>query len=383
MTITQTIKIDLAQFGTLFKTDPAKLSDQELLSLDFLLHRVAAIASEKHPVFLEGEEWTHRDVVSLHDRVREEMAARGYRHTIEDPLTVESLLPEAQKESMPPLFTLSGDAAEVEDDAEKGVRQAFGSYGGKRLLAHKIAAYIPYHKTYVEPFAGGAAVLFAKAPSPKEVLNDRDPEIAFMHRFIRDHTPEDRAALGRREWTIRKSVHERLRERKPVDDRERFYKGYYLTRSSYGKMRGKSFNPANEGVRIDFPANIERAQKRIQSTTVHNKDYLKVLRKYDGPETFFYIDPPYPGTFNLFDFGFKEDEFVEALSQLKAKWIVSYPEERKSALKGYHVTTVKRRNQMRGPGGNQEWVKEILASNQPFEAVHLYVDKNLESVSTV
>ncbi|OGR89723.1 MAG: hypothetical protein A2992_06400 [Elusimicrobia bacterium RIFCSPLOWO2_01_FULL_59_12] len=383
MNITQTAKIDLAQFGTLFKTDPTNLSDQELLSLDFLLHRVAAIASEEHPVFLEGEGWTHQDVVRLHDKVREEMAARGYRHTIEDPLTAESSTPEPQKDLIQPLFTLSGDAAEVEDETEKGVRQAFGSYGGKRLLAHKIAAYIPYHKTYVEPFAGGAAVLFAKAPSPKEVLNDRDPEIAFMHRFIRDHSPEDRAALSRREWTIRKSVHERLRDLKPADDRERFYKGYYLTRSSYGKMRGKSFNPANEGVRIDFPANIERAQKRIQTTAVHNKDYLKVLRKYDGPETFFYIDPPYPGTFNLFDFGFKEDQFVEALSRLKAKWIVSYPEERKSALKKYNVMTVKRRNQMKGPGGNQEWVKEILASNHPFEAVHLYVDKALGPLSTV
>ena len=75
-----------------------------------------------------------------------------------------------------------------EVNVEKGVRQAFGSYGGKRALAHKIAAYIPYHKTYVEPFAGGAAVLFAKDPSPQEILNDRDSEIAFMYRFIRDHT---------------------------------------------------------------------------------------------------------------------------------------------------------------------------------------------------
>src|SRR3989344_2226412 len=104
MNITQTAKVDLAQFGTLFKTDPANLSDQELLSLDFLLHRVAAIASEEHPVFLEGEGWTHQDVVRLHDKVREEMAARGYRHTIEDPLTAACLPLQAQKESTPPAF---------------------------------------------------------------------------------------------------------------------------------------------------------------------------------------------------------------------------------------------------------------------------------------
>ncbi|MCG3204818.1 MAG: hypothetical protein KCHDKBKB_01535 [Elusimicrobia bacterium] len=263
-------------------------------------------------------------------------------------------------------------------DVEKGVRQAFGSYGGKRALAHKIAAYIPYHKTYVEPFAGGAAVLFAKDPSPQEILNDRDSEIAFMYRFIRDHTPEDRAALAKRNWVINKETHERLKKMKPVTDMDRFYKSYYLTRSSYGKMRGSSFNPANAGVTIDFENNITRAQQRIKNVVVHNKDYSDVLKKYDGEDTFFYIDPPYPGTFNLFDFGFEEEKFVKTLKTLKGDWIVSYT-DRPAAFKGMNVYRVKRRNQMRGPGGNQEWVTELLVSKRPLEKKHLYIDKELEA----
>ncbi|MHB2025137.1 MAG: DNA adenine methylase [Elusimicrobiota bacterium] len=264
-------------------------------------------------------------------------------------------------------------------DIEKGIRQAFGSYGGKRFLAHKIASYVPHHRTYVEPFAGGGAVFFAKDPSPKEVLNDRDAEIAFMYRFIRDHAPEDRAALAKRDWVIRKETHERLKKLKPATDRDRFYKSYYLTRSSYGKQRGGSFNPANAGVAIDFPANIERAQKRLQNVAVHNKDYLDVLKKYDGPDAFFYMDPPYPGKFNLFDLGFKEESFLKALKGLKAKWIVSYPSERAGVFKGYKVYRVKRRNQMKGPGGNQEWVTELLAANFPLKPLHLYIEKALDA----
>jgi DNA adenine methylase len=376
MTAQEILKINLSQFGALFKRDPKEMSDQELLSLDFLLHRTAAIERAGHRVFFNTEAWSHADVVSLHDQAGMEMAARGFAHTIQDALTDEMSVPPA-KQAESEIFSLSGEANEIDDDAEKGVRQAFGSYGGKRLLAHKIASLIPYHKMYVEPFAGGAAVLFAKNPSPQEALNDRDNEIAFMYRFIRDHTLEDRTALVRRDWKIRKDVHERLKDLKPENDRERFYKGYYLTRSSYGKMRGKSFNPANEGVRIDFPANVERAQARIRNVTIHNKDYRKVLKKYDGPETFFYIDPPYPETFNLFDFGFKEEEFMKALRGLKAKWIVSYPAERASVFKGegYQIDRVKRRNQMKGPGGNQEWVEEILVANFPMEPVHLYIEK--------
>ena len=62
----------------------------------------------------------------------------------------------------------------------------------------------------------------------------------------------------------------------------------------YGKQRGGSFNTANASVRIDFPANIERAQARLRNVAVSNKDYLEVLKEHDGPETFFYLDPPYP-----------------------------------------------------------------------------------------
>jgi site-specific DNA-adenine methylase len=163
---------------------------------------------------------------------------------------------------------------------------------------------------------------------------------------------------------------------------------FYLTRSSYGKQRGGSFNPANAGVRIDFPTNVERAQLRLQNVTLHNKDYQDILKEYDDPETFFYMDPPYPGKFNLFDFGFEEEEFLKAIKKLKAKWIISYPSERadvftggaalSSFRKGYHVYRVKRRNQMKGPGGNQEWVTELMASNFPLEPLHLYIDKELE-----
>ncbi|PJB24241.1 MAG: hypothetical protein CO113_14880, partial [Elusimicrobia bacterium CG_4_9_14_3_um_filter_62_55] len=92
-----------------------------------------------------------------------------------------------------------------------------------------------------------------------------------------------------------------------------------LTRSSYGKQRGGSFNPANEGVRIDFERNITGAQARLKNVAVHHKDYLAILKKYDGPDTFFYMDPPYPGTYNLHDFGFKEEQFLRAIKGLKAK----------------------------------------------------------------
>jgi len=50
-------------------------------------------------------------------------------------------------------------------------------YGGKQKLAAQIVALMPRHVAYLESFAGGAAVLFAKPPSERETLNDVDGQI--------------------------------------------------------------------------------------------------------------------------------------------------------------------------------------------------------------
>ena len=57
---------------------------------------------------------------------------------------------------------------------DKGI---WGSPMGKTRIADRIAAELPEHRVYVEPFAGGAQVLFAKEPTEVDVINDADPEI--------------------------------------------------------------------------------------------------------------------------------------------------------------------------------------------------------------
>src|SRR5689334_18170946 len=67
--------------------------------------------------------------------------------------------------------------------------------GGKRRLAPLIAALLPPHITYVEPFAGGAQVFFHKARSRIEVLNDLDEEVVTLLRVCQHHAPELRRWL--------------------------------------------------------------------------------------------------------------------------------------------------------------------------------------------
>lgn len=63
-------------------------------------------------------------------------------------------------------------------------------YGGKTRLAAKIAALLPPHEHYVEPFAGSLAVLLAKKPSRMETVNDLDDLLMTFWKVLRDKPAE-------------------------------------------------------------------------------------------------------------------------------------------------------------------------------------------------
>jgi DNA adenine methylase len=174
----------------------------------------------------------------------------------------------------------------------KPVKQAFGSPGGKSCLAPKIVEMIPEHKTYVEPFAGGAAVYFKKPPSEKEVLNDKDVEIAFAYRFMRDLTSEQFEKLRRKPWVINERQFKKVKNSNPTSDLERFYKFYYLNKASYSNGRG-SCSIAESGNKIGVD-HLWTNHERLLGTAVNNTNAENLIETYDSPDTFIYLDPPYP-----------------------------------------------------------------------------------------
>lgn len=57
--------------------------------------------------------------------------------------------------------------------------------GGKWRLGQWIIEKLPPHLTYVEPFCGGASILFQKQPSYQEVINDLDGSVVNFFRVLR------------------------------------------------------------------------------------------------------------------------------------------------------------------------------------------------------
>jgi len=259
-------------------------------------------------------------------------------------------------------------------EAEHPVKQAFGSPGGKSYLASRIAGMIPEHKVYVEPFAGGAAVYFRKEPSEKEVLSDKDTEIAFAFRFLRGMTPEQFGRLKKFNWKITRVTFDRVKAMKPKDDVERFYKFYYLKKGSVASG-GNNISPIRQDTSIDI-GKLVKVHNRLHQTNVKGIDALILISKYDSPNTFFYLDPPYPDrAFVGQSFGdWTEDNLTKLVSELqhiKGKFALSLGVEHIKLLpKSWHIKRVKvRRNMQVGRSGwSRPYQYEIIATNYKPEA---------------
>ncbi len=64
---------------------------------------------------------------------------------------------------------------------------AFGWYGGKFSHLNWLLPLLPKCHHYCEPFAGSAAVLLNREPSPVETYNDIDGEVANFFQVLRDN----------------------------------------------------------------------------------------------------------------------------------------------------------------------------------------------------
>jgi len=264
----------------------------------------------------------------------------------------------------------------------------FASPAGKKRLAKRLVALLPAHSTYVEPFAGSAAVLFAKEASGTEVLNDADPEIAEAYRILKRLTNQDVQRLSKLDWRGDKATYDRLRKGNPSSDVAKLHKFLYLSHFSYGKMRGKSFSPTAQGVEAKMPSRLEKHLPRIKKVHVFSGDYEPVVRKFDSKDTAFFLDPPYAGyDVHVGEKKFDEQRFFKMLKSIKGKFLITYgirgelPKLVKDA--GFVVKQIRvprTIGSMRGVGGPSV-LTQLLVSN--YEIAHKSLGADADGVEIV
>jgi DNA adenine methylase len=176
-------------------------------------------------------------------------------------------------------------------------------YGGKYKIAPWVISHFPPHGIYVEPFGGAAGVLLRKPHAKIEVYNDLDERVVGVFRVLRDeHKAERLRRLCELTPFSRAEFDEAL---EPTDDDVEAarrvlvrswlgFNGTGLRRSRTGfRAKDKSANGHAAGGWFSWPAEIPAFVERMKQVVLECRDALTVIADHDGPDTLFYVDPPY------------------------------------------------------------------------------------------
>jgi len=208
--------------------------------------------------------------------------------------------------------------------------------GGKWNLLKHLIPLIPPHRTYVEAFGGGAYLLLNKKPSLVEVYNDIDGELVNLFMTVRDSPgPFIRrvASLPYSRQLYEKYRKQIIHSTLSKDRIERAVRYYYCIRSAfYGHIeKGWRFAlKTREANRLyNAIGEIEDVAKRLRDVYIDNVDFRRCLNNWDGENTFFYLDPPYPDA-TPYRRGLKpfqeadHEDLAGLLGDVEGKWLLTY-----------------------------------------------------------
>ena len=209
------------------------------------------------------------------------------------------------------------------------MRSIFPYVGGKHRVADRLIKLFPEHRCYVEVFAGAANVLFAKDPSKVEVLNDVNGDLVNIFRVIRWHPDELIKELA----FITHSRQEFMdyHDQPGLTDVQRAARYWFKLKTTFSGTApagcrnlqcgpGGSANLKHWAYQVIF-----EAHERLNGVYIENRDYEKLIRKYDRKYTLFFCDPPYwQGANYGVPFEWSDHERLAAtLSSLKGKFLLT------------------------------------------------------------
>lgn len=276
--------------------------------------------------------------------------------------------------------------------------------GNKTAILHILyALFPPQYGRFIDVFGGSGSVLLGNPEiCPFEVYNDFDRNLANLFRCMKERTMavirelgfchlnsrEDFIAIRRffeNEQFDDKYLSEELRltqimfpppEAKELTEmRKRITLDYdvrraamflKLLRFSYSSS-GKSYASQPFDIRKLFGL-ISQLQDRLANVVVENQDFETLIKHYDRPDAFFYLDPPYFSTEDMYEVGFGWDDHVrlrDTLKNIKGKFLLSYNDcdEIRELYNGFSMFDFSRTHSMAQRYEAGKEFKELLIGN--------------------
>ena len=212
---------------------------------------------------------------------------------------------------------------------------AFGWYGGKFSHLRWLLPLLPACHHYCEPFAGSAAVLLNREPSPVETYNDLDGEVTNFFRVLREQPDELIRQIGltpfsREEFSTACAPSpagitaiERARR---FFVRARQVRTGLAQKASLGRWANcrNSSRAGMSGVVsrwLGSVASLPAIAERLLRVQIENRPALELFDLYDDAGTLFYCDPPYlharRGDSNAYGYEMTDAQHVALATKLR------------------------------------------------------------------
>ncbi len=207
-------------------------------------------------------------------------------------------------------------------------------------MASKIIPLIPLHTVYVEPFAGGASILFLK-PFPKninkdyyrEVINDTNNLVYNFYKQLRENPVELQRLINCTAYCEKTYVESRAicQCKQESDNLQKAWAFFVNINMSFSHILNTGWGRTVFGENRTYSwyskiNNLNKYLNRMQSVNVSNTDALICIQQWDSPQTFFFIDPPYIDTNQGHYSGYTQknlNELIDLLQTVDGSFILS------------------------------------------------------------
>lgn len=185
-----------------------------------------------------------------------------------------------------------------------GMRSILKYPGSKWNIARGLVDLMPQHHSYIEPYFGSGALLFNKPLSNIEMVNDLDSDVVNLFKCIQ----EDSERLARLVMTTPFSREEY--DKQFAEDNS--FPSQYQKATGFLVRMWQAHGSRNDGYKAGWKCDVIGRERmyglwnwyrlpkwvieiaeRLRKVQIENRPALEVIQKFNYPNVFMYIDPPY------------------------------------------------------------------------------------------
>ena len=232
-----------------------------------------------------------------------------------------------------------------------GLKNLITYPGGKFYLMNEIlGAFQRCNQHVAIDVFGGSGKFLLNVKAENKIYNDIDSRIVNLFEVLKSRPDE---LMRRCESTLySRELFDRFKS-EPVtgDPVEDAYMTFYIFQASFaGKGGTFGYNVCTDS---SLPASLDRSINRlhdlateIKDWTIEHLDFRDLMERYDRPESFFYLDPPYHGH-KFYEHNFTDRDFIDLAGILRK-------------LKGSYLMNINKTDFVLDTFGEPSWERDMV-----------------------